>query len=101
MALFIFELIKKKLSEMNTHFNVNDLLGFTGVAILLAAYLLHQVNKLSKDGLTYILMNIVGAGLACFASYLINYVPFIILEATWMTVSVASLVRLLAEGETD
>lgn len=85
---------------MNMHFNINDLLGFTGVAILLAAYLLHQVNKLSKDGFTYILMNITGAGLACFASWLINYVPFIILEATWTVVSIASLVRLLAERKT-
>jgi hypothetical protein len=84
---------------MNMHFNVNDLLGFTGVAILLAAYLLHQVNMLSKDGVAYILMNVVGAGLACFASYLINYVPFILLEATWMVVSIASLVRLLAEAK--
>jgi hypothetical protein len=86
---------------MNTHLTINDLLGFTGVAILLAAYLLHQLNKLSKDGLTYILMNIIGAGLACLASYLINYVPFIILEATWTVVSIASLVRLLAEKQTD
>jgi hypothetical protein len=82
---------------MNTHFTTNDLLGFIGVAILLVAYLLHQVNKLSKDGMIYIVMNIVGAGMACFASYLINYVPFIILEATWTVVSIASLVRLLAE----
>ena len=82
---------------MNTHFNINDLLGFTGVAILLAAYLLHQLNKLSKDGLTYILMNIAGAGLACFASYLISYLPFILLEAVWMLVSVIALIEKLAE----
>ena len=78
---------------MNTHFNTNDLLGFTGVAILLAAYLLHQLNKLSKDGLPYILMNIAGAALACFASYLIRYLPFIILEAVWMLVSVMALIE--------
>ncbi|MEP6747627.1 MAG: hypothetical protein ABJB86_07870 [Bacteroidota bacterium] len=85
---------------MNIHFTINDLLGFSGVAILLVAYLLHQLNKMSKDGLAYILMNIIGAGLACLASYLINYVPFIILEATWTVVSIASLVRLLAEKQT-
>jgi hypothetical protein len=97
----VVELIKKKyLALMNTHFTINDLLGFTGVAILLAAYLLHQLNKLSKDGLTYILMNITGAGLACFASYLIRYLPFIILEATWMMVSVVALVKELSEKKT-
>ena len=85
---------------MNMQFNTNDLLGFMGVAILLAAFLLHQLNKLSKDGLVYILMNIVGAGLACFASYLIRYLPFVILEATWMMVSMIALVKILAEKNT-
>jgi len=85
---------------MNMQFNTNDLLGFTGVAILLAAFLLHQLNKLSKDGLLYILMNIAGAGLACFASYLIRYLPFVILEATWMMVSMIALVKMLAEKKT-
>ena len=85
---------------MNTHFNTNDLLGFTGVAILLVAYLLHQLNKMAKDGLPYILMNIAGAGLACFASWLIKYLPFIILEGTWMLVSMIALAKLLAEKKT-
>ncbi len=85
---------------MNTQFNVNDLLGFTGVAILLAAYLLNLANKISKDGLLYILMNVLGGGLACFASYLINYIPFVILEGTWMLVSLIALLKLLAEKKT-
>ncbi|MEP7278261.1 MAG: hypothetical protein ABI813_06450 [Bacteroidota bacterium] len=80
---------------MNTAFTMNDLTGFLGVAILLAAYLLQQLNKLSKDGLPYILMNIAGAGLACLASYLIRYLPFVILEATWMLASVVALVKWL------
>jgi hypothetical protein len=36
-------------------------------------------------------MNIIGAGLACLASWLIHYFPFVILEATWMVVSVFAL----------
>ena len=75
--------------------HTNDIIGFTGVAILLAAFLLNLLGKISKDGLTYILLNIAGAALACFASYLINYLPFVILEATWMLVSVWALVKKL------
>ena len=82
------------------HFNINDGLGFTGVAILLAAYLLNLLGKISKDGLWYILMNALGGGLACLASYLINYMPFVILEGTWMLVSLIALVKLLAERKT-
>jgi hypothetical protein len=72
---------------------INDWIGFAGVAILLLAFLLNLMGKLSKDGLTYILLNIVGAGLACLASWLINYIPFVILEASWTLVSIWALIN--------
>ena len=72
---------------------INDWIGFAGVAILLLAFLLNLMGKLSKDGLTYILLNIVGAGLACLASWLINYIPFVILEASWTLVSLWALIN--------
>lgn len=74
-----------------TVFTLNDYIGFTGVLILLIAFLLNLLGKISKDALPYILMNIFGAGLACFASYLINYLPFILLEGTWTLVSLVAL----------
>ena len=76
------------------HFTMNDLLGFIGVAILLAAYLLNLSGKLAKDGLAYIIMNAIGGGLSCLASYLINYIPFVILEGTWMLVSLFALAKI-------
>ncbi|MEO5592718.1 MAG: hypothetical protein ABIR15_03915 [Chitinophagaceae bacterium] len=77
----------------------NDIIGFTGVAILLAAFLLNLLGKMQKDGLPYILLNIAGAGLACLASYLINYLPFVILEGTWMLVSFIALIKLLTTAK--
>lgn len=71
--------------------NTSDWIGFIGVTILLAAFLLNLLNKISAKSLTYILMNAIGAGLACLASVLINYVPFIILEGAWTSVSLVSL----------
>ena len=73
----------------------NDWIGFSGVAILLLAFLLNLVGKLSKDGPGYILMNIAGAGLACIASWLIRYMPFVLLEGVWCLVSVWALIRYL------
>ena len=72
--------------------NLNDWIGFTGVTILLLAFLLNLLKKISSNSLPYILMNIVGAGLACLASWLIQYIPFVILEATWTIVSVIALI---------
>lgn len=79
-------------------FTINDYIGFTGVLILLIAFLLNLAGKISKDGLVYILMNVIGAGLACYASYLINYLPFIILEGTWTLVSLIALVKYFAKA---
>ena len=75
--------------------NNTDWIGSIGVAILLMAFLLNLLNRLSKDGFVYILMNVIGAGLACYASLLLNYMPFIILEGCWTLVSVFSLLKLL------
>ena len=75
-------------------FSIADITGSIGVFILLLAFALNLFNKISKENLVYILMNIVGGGLACVASYLINYVPFIILEVVWTLVSIGALVRL-------
>jgi hypothetical protein len=73
--------------------DVNDWIGLAGVAILLFAYLLNLSGKLNQKSLAYILMNVIGAGLACLASYLINYFPFVILEGVWTLVSLFALVK--------
>jgi hypothetical protein len=73
--------------------NTTDWIGFIGVTILLLAYFLNLNNKLDKDGLPYILLNIIGAGIACLASVLLKYWPFIILEGAWTTVSLFSLYK--------
>ena len=70
----------------------NDLIGCIGVGLILFAYFLNTCKYIKKDKLFYV-MNIFGAGLACYASLLINYVPFVILEGTWVLVSVYGLMR--------
>ena len=74
-------------------FSFPDIIGSIGVFILLLAFVLNLLNKISGKSVVYILMNIVGAGLACYASYLINYIKFIILEGVWTVVSLIALLR--------
>lgn len=71
----------------------NDIIGTIGVGLILMAYFLNTFSYVPKEGKLFFIMNIVGAGLACYASLLINYVPFIILEAVWTLVSIAGLLR--------
>jgi len=72
-----------------------DWIGFIGVAILLAAFFLNLFNRLTKDSVAYLSMNILGAGLACYASVLLKYLPFILLEGCWTLVSMIGLFKII------
>ncbi|MDP3313193.1 hypothetical protein [Lutibacter sp.] len=73
--------------------NSIDWIGFIGVFLILIAFFLNERELISTKNLWFILLNLVGATLACLASVLLNYWPFIILEGVWALISVNALVR--------
>lgn len=73
--------------------NEVDWIGFAGVFQILLAYVLNVIGKVEKNDLTFILLNLIGAGMACYASVLMNYIPFILLEGIWASVSLISLIK--------
>jgi nucleoside recognition membrane protein YjiH len=73
--------------------NTVDWIGFVGVFQILLAYVLNIFGKLEKKDLTFILLNLIGASLACVASILMKYMPFIILEGAWALVSLIALLK--------
>jgi hypothetical protein len=79
--------------------NISDWVGFLGVFILLIAFFLNIINVLHKNSYAYMLMNIIGAGIACVASILIHYLPFIILEGIWTLVSIGGFIQTLLKGK--
>ncbi|RKT00734.1 hypothetical protein [Flavobacterium sp. 123] len=72
---------------------LTDWIGFIGVTLLSIAYFLNLTNKLSKESLGYLSINFMGAGIACFASILLDYMPFIILEGSWTLVSAYGIIQ--------
>jgi hypothetical protein len=74
---------------------LTDWIGFIGVTILLVAFFLNLRNILAKDSVLYLTLNLVGAGIACFASVLLDYWPFIVLEGAWTIVSLFGLLQYL------
>jgi hypothetical protein len=74
---------------------ITDWTGAIGVTLLLIAFFLNLVGRIAKEGFVYLFLNVVGAGLACLASVMLRYLPFIILEGCWTLVSTAGLVRAL------
>ena len=75
--------------------NLSSWIGSVGVTVLLFAFILNLLKKLSADSSAYLIMNIVGALLAGISSYMINFWPFVILESVWV---IASLVPLLKKA---
>ena len=70
-----------------------DWIGFIGVFLILLAYILNVIGKIKNNDLPFILLNLIGASLACVASILMKYLPFIILEGVWSFVSFLSLIK--------
>lgn len=71
---------------------MSTLIGSVGVALLLLAFFLNLFGFL-EAGRRYALLNFVGGALAAYASYLIDYMPFVVLEGTWALVALFALVR--------
>ena len=75
--------------------NYVDVIGFIGVSMILLAYFFNLKDKLQPTDLSYILLNLIGAILACLASILMEYYPFVLLEGTWTIVSLDALIKYL------
>ncbi len=71
----------------------SDIIGIAGVSLLLIAFFLNLFGIIDKETRLYIVLNFVGAGIACYASVLINFMPFVVLEATWSLVALIALLR--------
>lgn len=78
--------------------NTVDWIGTIGVFQILLAYILNVAGVLEKNDLATVLLNLFGAGMACFASVLMEYLPFIILEGVWAIVSLISLLKYRRTG---
>ena len=73
------------------------IVGTFGVFLLLLAFFLNLFKILMQDTKTYVIMNIIGGGLSCYASILIGFLPFVILEGVWAVVAVIGFVRLFSK----
>ena len=71
----------------------SNIIGSIGVALLLVAYFLNLFKILGQESKIYGLLNVAGAGLACYASLLIGFLPFVVLEGIWAVVALVGMLR--------
>jgi hypothetical protein len=88
----------QKEASMEGHDSMATLIGFTGVGLLLLAFVLNLAKLLKAESVPYLLLNLIGAGLACLSSWMIAFMPFVILEGTWAAATLVALLRTLAGG---
>ena len=72
---------------------ISDIIASAGVIILLIAFLLNLYKKLPSESKTNSLMNFIGAAICAFASYMVKFYPFIMLEGVWSLVALMSLFK--------
>lgn len=68
-----------------------DIINSIGVSLILLAFALLMFGKLKQQDKLYSLINLIGAGLACYGSILIDAKPFIVLEGVWALVAMYGL----------
>ena len=73
--------------------SASQIVGSIGVALLLIAFFLNSFGMLASDSRSYQAMNAVGAAISCYASYLIGFAPFVVLEAIWCAAAIAAMLR--------
>ena len=78
---------------MNMSYGLMDLVGNVGVVMLIIAYLLLQLNKLSSADLVYSVLNAAGASLII-ASLLVNFnLSALVMEVFWVLISFIGIAR--------
>jgi hypothetical protein len=70
-----------------------DLIGNIGVVVLMIAYLMLQLNKLSSDGLAYSLLNAIGASLVIVSLLYAFNLSALLMEVFWVLISFVGIYR--------
>jgi hypothetical protein len=76
------------------YFTVPSLIGLIGVALILFAYFLLQLEKLTSTSRIFLWMNILGPALILISLYSDFNLPSAIIELAWLSISLFGLVRI-------
>ena len=72
-----------------------DFLGNVGVMVLIVTYLMLQLNKISSDGLSYSLLNAVGASMIVVSLLYDFNLSALLMEVFWVLISFVGIYRYL------
>ena len=77
---------------------MEPLAELVGAALILSAFVLAQLGRLTTGSLTYLVLNFFGAGTLAVVAAIDGDIGFLLLEGVWSTVSAFSIVKGVTAG---
>ena len=71
----------------------SDYVSGAGVLLILIAFFLSTLDRMSTESRTYFLLNLCGGFLAAVGAWLVGSIPFLVMEVTWTVVAMLGLGR--------
>lgn len=73
---------------------ISDIIATIGVSLLLLAFFLQIFKFIQTESAIYGWLNLFGATIAGYASWLIPFLPFVVLEGVWSLVAIYGLIKI-------
>jgi hypothetical protein len=70
-------------------------IGLVGVALMLTAFFLNLFKLIKVDSKSYIILNVIGPGLATYYAFLVDAIPFVIFEGVWTAFAVYKFITVI------
>jgi len=74
---------------------VETLVELVGAVLILSAFVLSQLGRLTTGSVSYLSLNVVGSGILAVVAAMDGDTGFLLLEGVWAAVSALSLLRLV------
>ncbi len=71
----------------------SDYVSGAGVLLILIAFFLSTLDRMSTESRTYFMLNLFGGLLAAVGAWLVGSIPFLVMEVIWTVVAMLGLWR--------
>ena len=78
-----------------TVLEITNTIGFIGVGLLLLAYFLLQLKKISATNYSYPVLNLIGSLLILFSLFYAWNFPAVIVEIAWALISIFGIIQIM------
>lgn len=78
----------------------SEIAGSVGVGLLLVAFILNLLKKLSARHPAYLTLNIIGCSITAWYAWAGEQIPFVILEIVWGLAALVKLVSVVTQEKT-